>query len=154
MTQTRIGWPTELEDLYRERRVGFVRLAYLMIGDQRIAEELVQDAFVAAEPKWPEIDHPAAYIRTAVVNRCRSWARREHLARKQPVDAPESIEIEPDEMWDALQHLDEKYRAAIVLRFYEDLPDDEIADALDCAQATVRSLVKRGLDQLRLEIEP
>jgi RNA polymerase sigma factor (sigma-70 family) len=60
---------------------------------------------------------------------------------------------EPDELWDALATLSPRQRAAIVLRFYEDLPDDEIAQVLGCRPATVRTTVHRGLAALRKEIE-
>ena len=148
-----MDWPVELEELYLERRAWLVRVAYLLVGDVGVAEELVQDAFVATAPRWDSVEYPAAYLRTAVVNRCRSWARRSRLERERVPVAPDSALMEPDEMWDALQRLRPKRRAAVVLRFYEDLPDAEIAVVLGVQQSTVRSLVRRGLSDLRMEIE-
>lgn len=145
-------WPPELVDLYVDRRTDFVRLAYLLVGHREVAEELVQEAFVACAPRWPELDRPQAYLRTAVVNGGRSWLRRLQLERERTRAAAESVEMEPDELWDALGRLDERRRAAIVLRFYEDLPDGEIAEALDCRPATVRTLIHRGLHDLRREV--
>jgi len=153
MAEVSAGWSTGLEDLYRDRRVALTRMAYLIIGDAEVAEELVHDAFMAVQPRWDEIEFPAAYLRAAVVNRCRTWARREHLERDHRVFAPQPLELGADEMWDALGHLDDRQRIAIVLRFYEDLPDDDIAEILGCARPTVRSLVRRGLQRLRQEIE-
>ena len=67
---------------------------------------------------------------------------------------PEPAVLGADELWDALGRLDERRYTAIVLRFYEDLPDAEIAAVLGCRPATVRTLVRRGLAALRKEIEP
>jgi DNA-directed RNA polymerase specialized sigma24 family protein len=70
------AWPVALVDLYRSRSRGYVRLAYLLTGDRGAAEELVQDAFLATAARWEAVREPAAYVRAAVVNRCRSWGRR------------------------------------------------------------------------------
>lgn len=146
-------WPPALVDLYRERRAALVRLAYLLTSDRDVAEELVQEAVLAVRSHWTGIDDPRAYLRTAVVNRCRSWLRRQRTARAHVPAPPEPAHQEPDELWDALANLDERRRTAIVLRFYEDLPDPEIAHIVGCRPATVRTLVHRGLNQLRQEIE-
>ena len=138
--------------LYRERYDPMVRLAYLMTGSQAIAEELVQDAFVSVHRSWARATNPSAYLRTAVVNACRSWGRRQTLERLRKPAPPEASTLVADEMWDVLQTLPSRQRAAIVLRFYEDLPDDEIAALLGCKVATVRTAVFRGLEKLRKEI--
>jgi RNA polymerase sigma-70 factor (sigma-E family) len=150
----RVEWPTGLVELYQERFVDFARLAYLLTGRRDVAEELTQDAFVAIASRWDTVDTPAAYVRTSVVNRSRSWFRRiEVEERHRPVpDPPRDLEV--DELWDALATLPERRRAAIVLRFYLDLPDPEIAEVLGCRPATVRTSIHRGLAQLRKEIEP
>lgn len=146
-------WPPDLVEVYEHERIALVRLAYLLTGDRQVAEELVQDAFLACAPRWPELDRPRAYLRTAVVNRSRSWLRRLQLQRDRDRPGETVQEMEPDELWDALGRLDERRRAAIVLRFYHDLPDVEIAEALDCRPATVRTLVHRGLQDLRREVD-
>lgn len=147
------GWPPELVALYRERRLALVRVAYLLTSDREVAEELVHDSVLAMRPHWPDIAEPRAYLRAAVVNRSRSWLRRQRTERThQPGPQPDAA-LEADEMWDALGHLDERRRAAIVLRFYEDVPDADIAEILGCRPATVRTLIHRGLQQLRAEIE-
>lgn len=138
--------------LYRERYDPMVRLAYLMTGSQAIAEELVQDAFVSVHRSWARATNPSAYLRTAVVNACRSWGRRQTLERLRKPAPPETSTLVADEMWDVLQTLPSRQRAAIVLRFYEDLPDGEIAALLGCKVATVRTAVFRGLEKLRKEI--
>ncbi len=149
-------WPQDLVSLYDDERSTYVRVAYLITGNAEVAEELVQDAFVACAPRWTDVDQPRAYLRTAVVNGARSWLRRLQLRReREPVaDVVDPVdEMHPDELWDALGRLDERRRTAIVLRFYQDLPDDEIATILECRPATVRTLVHRGLNDLRREVD-
>lgn len=147
------AWPDGLVALYEERRLALVRVAYLLTSDREVAEEVVHDAVLALRPRWDAIDDPPAYLRTAVVNRCRSWLRRQRTARAHVPPRAEEVGLGADELWDALSRLDERRRTAIVLRFYVDLPEPEIAAVLGCRPATVRSLVHRGLAQLRKEID-
>ena len=139
--------------LYRERYDPMVRLAYLLTGSQAVAEELVQDAFVAVHGAWDRASAPSAYLRTTVVNRCRSWGRRRSLELLRKPAPPEPVTLVADELWDVLQTLPARQRAAIVLRFYEDMPDDEIAEILGCKVPTVRTAIFRGLEKLRQEVE-
>lgn len=148
-----IEWPPGLADLYQERRLALVRIAYLLTSDAEVAEEIVQDAVIAMRDRWEGIVDPRAYLRTAVVNRSRSWLRRKRTERAHPPEAARAVELGADELWDALATLSERRRTAIVLRFYEDLPDDEIAAVLGCRPATVRTLIHRGLTLLRKEID-
>jgi RNA polymerase sigma-70 factor (sigma-E family) len=143
----------EFVALYRDRYEAMVRLAYLMTGSRAIAEELVQDAFVSVHRSWARATQPSAYLRASVVNACRSWGRRRtlELVRKPP--PPDAPTLVADEMWDVLQTLPDRQRTAIVLRFYEDLPDEEIAAVLGCKVATVRTAVFRGLEKLRKQVE-
>jgi RNA polymerase sigma factor (sigma-70 family) len=147
-------WPKGLVALYTERRLALIRLAYLLTTDREVAEEVVQDAVLALRPRWDTITDPPAYLRSAVVNRCRSWLRRQRTARSFTPPPAEEVGLGADELWDALATLDDRRRTAIVLRFYEDMPDDAIAEILGCRPATVRTLVHRGLHALRKEIEP
>ncbi len=152
-------WPAALVDRYREQWVDLTRLAYLLTGDRAVAEELVQDAFVAVRARWDQIDNPGGYLRTSVVNATRDWGRHQQVVRRHEPGAAEAqqaatSEDHPDELWDALGRLDGRRRRAIVLRFYLDLPDVEIADLLDCRPATVRTLIHRALRDLRREMTP
>lgn len=147
------AWDDDLLALYRQRYEPMVRLAYLLTGNRGVAEELVQDAFVAVHRNWERATLPSAYLRTAVVNNARSWMRRRVLEEKRVVEPARDPGLPADEMWDVLQHLPERQRAAIVLRFYEDLPDAAIARILGCRLATVRTAVHRGLAALRKEID-
>lgn len=148
------GWPADLAALYRERRTALVRIAYLLTSDGEAAEEIVHDAVIAVRARWEDIDEPGAYLRTAVVNGSRSWLRRQRTRRLHRPDPAPVAELGADELWDALGVLRDRERAAIVLRFYDDLTEDEIASVLACRPSTVRSLVHRGLARLRKEIEP
>lgn len=131
-------------------------MAYLMVGDAAIAEELTQEAFIAVGPKMGTVAHPVAYLRMAVTNAARDWLRRQSVrtrVHRKLAASLEPTQQEPDELWDALATLDERRRVAIVLRFYVGLPDDEAAEILNCAVPTVRTLIRRGLVDLRKEID-
>jgi RNA polymerase sigma-70 factor (sigma-E family) len=149
-----VAWADELVSLYEARYDELVRLAYLLTGIAPVAEELVQDAFVATHAAWPRVREPLAYVRTAVVNRSRSWGRRVQLERRRSAPPEPGVAgLEADELWDALAALNDRQRAAIVLRYYDDLPDREIAAILGCRVPTVRTAIHRGLAALRREIE-
>ena len=148
-----VDWPDELADLYHQRRIDLVRLAYLLTRRQAIAEDVVQEAFIGTAKAWPRVKHPWSYLRTSVVNACRSWGRHQAVVNAHPPAPPEPVMQEPDELWDALGRLDERRRSAIVLRYYLDLPHAEIGELLGCPAATVRSSIHRGLEALRREVE-
>lgn len=151
----------EFEAFYREQHVPMLRLARLLTGSVAEAEDVTQDVFVRIAPKLGTLDRPAAYLRTMVVNACRSHHR--HEAVKARVASTQEAELERTEppvpghlveLADALAILPERQRAAIVLRYYADLPEAEIAELLGCRPTTVRTLVARGMAALREVIEP
>lgn len=143
------------EDVYRREALGMMRLAFLMVGSPQQAEEIVQDAFAKAFERWDKIDQARAYLRTAVVNGCRSANRRRALERRTSArePAPSHAALGADHLRDALLALPVKRRAAIVLRYYDDLSEAEIAKVLRVRPGTVKSLVSRGLAQLREVVE-
>jgi RNA polymerase sigma factor (sigma-70 family) len=147
------AWDEDLVEVYRMHYGRLVRLAYLLTGHNAVAEEIVQDAFVAAYRLDRPLRDPYTYVRRAVINRCRSWGRRYTVERAHRPRPPGPAELEVDEMWDVLSGLTARQRTAIVLRFYEDMPDDRIAEVLGCRQATVRSAIHRGLQSLRRVIK-
>lgn len=134
--------------------------AYLLTGRTEAAEELVQDTFGALYPKWHRVeasDQPLAYVRRAVVNRYLG-ARRLKSMNELPLwempdrAAPEDVAQRVADrryLFEMLGTLPERQRAAIVLRYFHDLPDPEIAAAIGCRTATVRSLISRGVSALR-----
>jgi RNA polymerase sigma factor (sigma-70 family) len=139
-----------LDDLFRERWVPSVRLAMALTSDRGAAEEIVQDAFLAVAKRWTTVDNPGGYLRTSVVNGCHDHHRRLGVRRRVPPPPVEVVQQAPeyDELWSVLARLPERRRAALVLRYYEDLPIDEIARLLDCRPGTVSSLLHRGLADL------
>ena len=149
------GAEPTLVDLYLDRYASMVRLAHLVTGSAAVAPDLVQDAFIKVAPRLDQIDSPRAYLRVTVLNECRSWMRRQGLERRHQRPQEESLQLPPevDEVWSALGQVPERQRAALVLRFYEDLPYDEIATALGCRLGTAKSLVHRGLAALREEVD-
>jgi RNA polymerase sigma factor (sigma-70 family) len=145
-----------VDALFRARWAPSVRLAAILLGDVAVAEEVVQDAFVQLSRRWAGVDNPAGYLRTAVVNGCRNHHRRLGTIRRR-TPAPLALTVEApelDELWAVLARLPERRRAALVLRYYEDLPVTEIARLLDCKPATVSSLLHRGLADLRKVVAP
>lgn len=133
-----------------------VRMATLMVGSVAMAEEIVQDAFVQVSGRWNSLDRPGAYLRRCVVNGCGQVLRRRSLEERYanldveepPIELPSHLL----ELRDALDQLSERQRLVIVLRYFVDLPDAEIADALDARPSTVRSLARRALAALRKEL--
>jgi RNA polymerase sigma factor (sigma-70 family) len=146
-------WPDSLIAMYRAEWLNLVRLSYLLTGRRAVAEEVVQDAFIAVSQAGSEIHDPLRYLRTTVVNRSRSWGRRQQVAKAHEPLPPDPVLNEPDELWDVLCTLDPKRRAAIVLRYYGGMAHAEIAEILGCRPATVRTSIHRGLKQLRKEID-
>jgi RNA polymerase sigma factor (sigma-70 family) len=146
--------PILLEQLYRDRYQSMVRLAYLLTGSKEVAEDVVQESFAQLQRYAARVKHPPAYLRQTVVNACRAHHRRHRRERDHVVDlVTEEVAPETHVLLDAVAALPYRQRAALVLRFYEDRPEDEIAAALGCRPATVRSLVHRGLARLREVIE-
>jgi RNA polymerase sigma factor (sigma-70 family) len=144
------------EDIYRANRVPLLRLARLLSGSDAHAEDVVHDAFVGLSRHWDSVANPEGYLRTSVVNLTRTVHRRSGRERDKRERA-ERVRLQPvvteqpdlDETWDLLRRLPDRQRAALVLRFYEDLPEAEIARLLGCRPGTVKSLLHRGLARVR-----
>lgn len=139
--------------MYHRYRNQLLGLATLLSGSRAVAEEVVQDVFAAAIPRWDLIDNHEWYLRRAVVNRVRSLGRRATRAKAVP-RTREAVTGEPlvDETWRLLRRLPVRQRTVLVLRIYLDLPDEEIAELMNCPEATVRSLAFRALATLRKEL--
>jgi RNA polymerase sigma-70 factor (sigma-E family) len=152
----------KLGELYARHAGGALRLAYLLTGDRALAEDLCHEAFVRMIGRFRDLRNPDAfpwYLRQTVVNLARSHFRRAKVERaylerearnpRPPVDDP----AEGEGLWERLLELPERERAAIVLRYYEDLSEAETADVLRCPVGTVKSLVSKGIARLRAEIK-
>ena len=142
-----------LESLYLAEYTGMVRLAYTLVGSNAEAEDLVQDSFVEVSRRLSEIRKPGAYLRSAVVSRCKSALRRRRVMALHPPEPPAGLASDAGELWDVLGKLPEGQRIAVVLRYYGGYKASEIATILDVPGATIRSHLRRGLTALRKELE-
>ena len=154
------GRQARLEELYERNAPSALRTAYFLTGDPDLAEDLVQEAFVRVAGRFGHLRTPdafPAYLRRTIVNLSKNHFRRRAVERSYLAhEAGRATEgrSDPDvsayeTMRSALLSLPIRQRAAIVFRYYEDLPEAQIADILGCRPATVRSLVSRGLETLR-----
>jgi RNA polymerase sigma factor (sigma-70 family) len=143
------------EDLYSSARPDLVRLAHVITGSNQLAEEVVQDAFLALHVRWERIDNPHGYVWQSVVNGSRKVLRRRATERRYPAEyQPPVLPPELDDTWQAIRRLPERRRTALALRYYADLSTQQIAVLMGAREATVRSLIHRGLESLRQELEP
>jgi len=151
-----------LDALYRAHAAEALRLGYLLTGDRTLAEDLVQDAFVRVLGRFHDLRNRDAfwwYLRRTIVNLSTSYFRRRGverawLARQRPDQATPSPDDlgERDRLRAALMRLRPEQRAAIVLRFCEDLSEADTAEALGIPLGTVKSTVSRALERLRNEL--
>ncbi|GAA0741352.1 SigE family RNA polymerase sigma factor [Dactylosporangium roseum] len=147
---------------------GLVRLAVLLLHDESVAEDVVQDAYVALHRRWwrlRDTDKALAYLRTSVVNGARSALRHRGvadryvargLAGEQLVASAETGALSllrHREVLDAVRRLPARQREAIVLRYYAELSEAEIADAMRVSRGAVKSHAARGLAALRESLE-
>lgn len=136
------------------------RAAYLMVGDPQLAQDLVQEALTKTYVAWPRLRDPhnaEAYCRKAITTTAITWFRRKGWHNERPTEVlPEEARgghdtavEDRDRVWRALLALPPRQRAALVLRFYEDLTEAQTAAAMGCAVGTVKSQVSAGLAKLR-----
>jgi RNA polymerase sigma-70 factor (sigma-E family) len=148
------------DDYVRERGQALLRFAYVLSGDAYLAEDIVQEVLARMHRRWDRVStmqHAEAYVRTAIVRQFVSWRRRRSAGEAVLAEVPEPAGgVEPqqwvlarDQMWRLLAGLPRAQRAVLVLRFYCDLPDDEIAAHLGCGRSTVRSQAARALAKMR-----
>jgi RNA polymerase sigma-70 factor (sigma-E family) len=153
------------EEYVAARGDGLLRFAYVLSGDRYLAEDLVQEVLSRVHGRWHRMAHveqPDAYLRTAIVRQFLSWRRRRSSGETPTDRLPERISIADtanqhaanDEMWRLLAELPRKQRAVLVLRFYVDLSDQDIAEVLGCRPTTVRVHASRGLARLRRILQP
>jgi RNA polymerase sigma-70 factor (sigma-E family) len=147
-----------------------LRYAVVLTGDADLAQDVVQEVLARAQVRWAKIskaESPDAYVRRMVLNEYLSWRRRWAVRNVQAVgerlidlgdrrgasrDHAQDV-VDTDDLWHRLATLPRKQRAVLVLRYYEQLPDEEIAYLLNCAPVTVRSNASKALKALRLQSE-
>ena len=145
-------------DFVSAEQAGLLRLAVLLAGDRGQAEDLVQTALMKCYRHWGRITRsgtPSAYVRRALVTTHTSWRRRLSSTEQVMSDLPEradpygELEAEDEDLRRALRDLPPRMRAAVVLRFYEDLSELRTAELMGCSASTVNTQTARGLDRLR-----
>nr|WP_228561964.1 SigE family RNA polymerase sigma factor [Catenulispora rubra] len=155
------GAGPSLADLYYAHRLSLVRLAILLVDDKMSAEDVVQDSFTGLWRRYGDdltgMENPLGYLRTAVVNNARSVLRRRKTARGYtPPHVPDAASAESvallseehREVLEAMQKLPPRQREVLVLRYWSDLSEADIADALGISRGTVKSTASRGLEAL------
>lgn len=149
----------DLGDLYERHAPQAHRLAFLMIGDQEEASDVVQDAFVRLVVRFRDLRHPEAfewYLRRTVINLCRDRQRRtrSERARAQRLESESQRAVHLSSTTDSglidlLRELPHRQKAAIVLRYFEDLSVEDVAKLMGCSNSAIKSLVNRGMRTLR-----
>jgi RNA polymerase sigma-70 factor (sigma-E family) len=160
-----LGADEAVTALYVAHYRGLVRLAALLLDDVGTAEEVVQDAYVRMHGSWRRIRDPQAavgYLRTTVVNGARSRLRHRQVVRRHPQAPPPDVpsaeqdvldRLEQDRVVAALRRLPDRQRECLVLRYYGDLSEAQIATAMGISPGAVKSHASRGMAALRTVLE-
>ncbi len=160
LTSGRWDAPAAFDDFVRARHGALLRFAHLLTGDPHPAADLVQESLERTGLRWRRIrrqDDPEGYVRRSIVNAHVSHGRRrryEHLVADAPEVAQRAGEPRDEALWRLLATLPRQQRAVLVLRFYEDLTEAEIARVLGCSVGTVKSTSSRALTKLRAALPP
>jgi RNA polymerase sigma-70 factor (sigma-E family) len=156
--------PEQYGVVYRAHLEPLLRSAWLLCGDRNQAEDVVAEAFARVFAHWRrgQVSEPYAYLRRAVINEVTSRGRRRVLEVREERRRSRSGRVaqrfdelvaERDVVVQALRRLPLRQRAVLVLRFYDDLPEREVANILGLSVGTVKSHTARGLERLRTELE-
>ena len=158
--------PTDFDGFARAELPRLLAYATALTGDPHVAADVVQEAMVRAHQHWSRVqgaDRPDLYVRRMITNEFLSWRRRWHVRtivsvpdealRPRAAEVTDHTEIlaTREALWNRLFQLPRRQRAAVVLRYYEDLDDDEIAELMRISPSTVRSSISRALAALRID---
>ncbi|WP_230686867.1 SigE family RNA polymerase sigma factor [Catellatospora vulcania] len=149
----------EFDEFVATRSRHLLRVAYLLTGDHGLAEDLLQTALARSWSAWRRLDgNPEPYVRQVLLNTYNSWWRRRwngerptEMLPERARPAPQSSVDERDEVWRALSRLSRQQRTVLVLRYFEDLSEAEIAQTLHISPGAVKSHASKGLARLRLD---
>jgi RNA polymerase sigma-70 factor (sigma-E family) len=155
---------TAFSDLVATRSAALLRTAYLVVGDHQLAQDLVQESLVKTYVAWPrlrDVTKAEAYARRTIVTTAISWRRRGSFHERPVLAIPEHAQSDRtdaiatrDLLWAHVRALPPRQRAALVLRYYEDLSESDTAQLMGCAVGTVKSQVSAALDRLRQHMGP
>jgi len=151
-----VGRP-DFEGFVAARSAALLRTAYLLTRDHALAEDLLQTALTKAYLAWSRVDGDAEpYVRRILVNTYASWWRRKWNGERPTDELPETPQNddragESGDLWDAMGRLPRRQRAAVVLRYFEDLTEAQTADLLGCSIGTVKSQTSKALAKLRID---
>jgi RNA polymerase sigma factor (sigma-70 family) len=142
--------PPDFDRFYLDHFTPMVRLAFVLVDTVEQAEEVVQEAFTKLLPRFERLGDPEGYLRVSVLNGARAVLRRRRVARAKPAPLDErGVAPLGDDIIDAVRRLREPQRSAVILRYYLDLSESEIAETLRMRPGTVKSTLSRARDQLR-----
>jgi RNA polymerase sigma factor (sigma-70 family) len=143
----------DVDSLYREHRRQLLNLAAAITLDRSVAEEVVHDAFAGLQRRASEIDEPVRYLHRSVVNQAISVIRRRRTASAHPVPPAGAVtNPEIDETWSAVRRLPARERSVVVLRYWLDWSEADIAASLGWPSGTVKSTLHRALKRLEKEL--
>jgi RNA polymerase sigma-70 factor (sigma-E family) len=148
----------------RESSPALARLAFLLTGDRQLGEDLLQTALAKVVPHWPRVianGHPAPYVRAVMVRTAIGWRRRRWIGETPAETLPEPAAASDfsgaldarERLRAALSTLPIRQRAVVVLRFYEDRSEAEVAQLLGCSRGTVKSQTAKALTKLRARLD-
>ncbi len=143
------------------RSAALHRVAYLMVGEHALAQDLLQESLTKTYVAWSrlrEVRNAEAYTRRVITTTAISWRRKKSWHETPHEELPDLVSTAPEDtdtrtwVWEALQQLPPRQRAAVVLRYYEDLTEAQTAAAMGCAVGTVKSQVSAALRTLRTQL--
>lgn len=168
MARPRVNRDEAISALFDRHYASMCRLAYVILGDAAVAEEIVMEALLKTFTGWGrvrDVDRADAYLRRAVVNMCRTKIRRKAVEARVNAaihhrDETRAPDWDPERhetsrlVWQAVLELPERQRATVVLRYFEDLPEAEIADVLQVSVGTVKSQLSKARAKLEAVLGP
>ncbi len=158
--------PEDQGELYARLALPMTRLAYLMVGDHQSAEDVWHEAFIRVSSRLRHVrarEATDSYVRRAVINEARDYARRRQRERRRVgrihddqlvrTRLNESVDEQQEEVWELVLKLPWRQRAAVILRYYEGLSEEDSALVLRCSSRAINSLASRALSHLRRTVE-
>ena len=153
---------TGFDAIWLQWHLPMVQLAVMLVDARDVAEDVVQEAFAGLHRRWDTVDNPPGYLRTSVINGCRSILRRRQVARSHQsyweppasdASTPVLIAEEHREVMRAVHRLPRRQREVLILKYWQDLNDTQIAETLSISESSVRATVSRARHALAQTLE-